>query len=277
LFLSLIMSIVIEPLVNEPAVRVENTIRVLVLADLHLGIEWDIHNNSGIVIPSQSDKGLTRVLQYIDTIKPDRVVLLGDIKHNIPWISWQEREEIPYFLDRISQNASVDIVPGNHDGDMEQLINLMPDPSHITLRPVKGFVLDNVGYFHGHTWPALELLSCKHILMAHNHPTIRFTDTLGHSSAEPAWIRTSMDHQPLEEHYRINKTQMQWSDPEVIIIPAFCELCGGAAFNESFHEDLLGPVFSSKAINLDKGEAYLLDGTRLGTLNELRKINRHDR
>jgi len=31
-------------------------------------------------------------------------------------------------------------------------------------------------------------------------------------------------------------------DPEVIIMPAFNELCGGIPFNESIREDLLGPV-----------------------------------
>lgn len=266
------MSATVQPLVNEPALIVEDTLRVLVVADIHLGIEWDLQN-SGIIVPSQSQKILERILGYTDAAGPDRIVLLGDVKHNIPQISWQERKEVPHFLETIVKEVPLDITPGNHDGDMEYLIRLIPDELKVTLQPSKGFVLDGTAYFHGHTWPAPQLLACEHIIMAHNHPTIRFTDPLGLSIAEPAWIRTRMKREPLDEHYRVHGQALPWGDPEVIIMPAFCELCGGVAFNESLHDDLLGPVFSSEAIDLDRAEAYLLDGTRLGTLSHLRKLH----
>jgi putative SbcD/Mre11-related phosphoesterase len=266
------MPATIEPLVNEPALIVEETIRVLAVADIHLGIEWDLQN-SGIVIPTQSKKALEKILEYIDNVGPDRVVLLGDVKHNIPQISWQERVEVPDFLETLAQQAPVDIIPGNHDGDIQYLIRRVPDELEVTLRAAKGFVLDGVGYFHGHTWPAAKLVACDNIIMAHNHPTIRFTDPLGASSAEPAWIRTRMNYQPLAEHYHAADKELKWSDPEVIIMPAFCELCGGVAFNESVYDDLLGPVFSSGTIDLESAQVYLIDGTRLGKLNDLKKLN----
>jgi len=265
------MSAALEPLVDEPGLVVENTIRVLVVADIHLGIEWDL-GNSGIVIPSQSDQRLAKIMEYIDEAAPERVVLLGDVKHNVPRISWQEREEVPHFLESIAKRVSVDIVPGNHDGDMEFLVRRILPGLEVTLQPARGFVLDGVGYFHGHTWPDPVLLSCDHIVMAHNHPTIRFTDPLGSSSAEPAWIRTRLNRKVLEAHFKSKAGDLPWSDPEVVIMPAFCKLCGGAAFNESLHDDLLGPVFSSGAVELDRAQAYLLDGTRLGKLGDLRKL-----
>ena len=266
------MTAALEPMVNEPALVVEDTIRVLVVADIHLGIEWDLAN-SGIIVPSQSAQGLARIMEYLDIAAPDRVVLLGDVKQNVPRISWQEREEVPHFLESIARKVPVDIVPGNHDGDMEYLLWQIPAGLEITLQPARGFVLDGVGYFHGHTWPDPELLACRHIVMAHNHPSIRFTDYLGSSSTEPAWIRTRLDRTPLESHYRLTGEDLPWSDPEVIIMPAFCQLCGGVAFNESMHDDLLGPVFAANAVDLDGGEAYLLDGTRLGKLKDLRKLD----
>ncbi len=265
------MPAALEPLVDEPGLVVENTIRVLVVADIHLGIEWDL-GNSGIVIPSQSGQGLAKIMEYIDAVAPDRVVLLGDVKHNVPRISWQEREEVPHFLESIAKRIAVDIVPGNHDGDMEFLLQRILPGLEVTLQPARGFVLDGVGYFHGHTWPDPVLLSCDHIVMAHNHPTIRFTDPLGSSSAEPAWIRTRLNRKVLEAHFKAKAGDLPWSDPEVVIMPAFCQLCGGVAFNESLHDDLLGPVFSSGAVELDGAQAYLLDGTRLGKLSDLRKL-----
>jgi len=55
-------------------------------------------------------------------------------------------------------------------------------------------------------------------------------------------------------------------------MPAFNELCGGVPFNESTQEELLGPVFSSGGIKLEASEVYLLDGTRLGLLRNIRKL-----
>jgi len=265
------MPAALEPLVDEPCLVVENNIKVLVVADIHLGIEWDL-GNSGIVVPSQSNQGLAKIMEYIDALSPERVVLLGDVKHNVPRISWQEREEVPHFLESIAKRTAVDIVPGNHDGDMEFLLQHILPGLEVTLQPARGFVLDDVGYFHGHTWPDPVLLSCDHIVMAHNHPTIRFTDPLGSSSAEPAWIRTRLNYKILEAHFKSKAGDLPWSDPEVVIMPAFCQLCGGVAFNESLHGDLLGPVFNSGAVELDVAQAYLLDGTRLGKLSDLRKL-----
>ncbi len=252
----------ISPLLNEPALVVENTFKTLVIADVHLGIEWELYQ-SGFSIPSQFEKRKMRIHDYIIKVKPERIVLLGDIKHNVPITSWQERQEVPGFLKELSAFAHLDIVPGNHDGDIEELI-----PENVTLHGMRGFVLDDVGYFHGHTWPDVELFSASHVVMSHNHPTIRFTDSLGHGVSEEVWIRTYFIEKAIKEHYG----EIKWSSPEVIIMPAFNELCGGIPFNESIHEELLGPVFANHAIELEKARAFLLDGTDLGTVGSIKKL-----
>jgi putative SbcD/Mre11-related phosphoesterase len=252
----------VNPILNEPALVVENTIKVLVIADVHLGIEWELYHR-GFSIPSQVEKRKKRICEYIENVKPERIVLLGDIKHNVPRTSWQEKKEVPDFLETIAAFAPVDIVPGNHDGDIEELIN--PD---VNVHGMRGFVLDGTGYFHGHTWPDAELLSAKHVVMSHNHPTVRLTDSLGHAVSEEVWIRTRFIKETIREHYG----DIEWKDPEVIIMPAFNELCGGIPFNESLRENLLGPVFANHAIELEKARAFLLDGTDLGTIGNIRKL-----
>lgn len=253
----------ISPILNEPALVVENRIKALVIADVHLGIEHELYY-SGISIPSQTEKRRKRICGYIRKIKPDRIVLLGDIKHNVPDISWQEKHEVPVFLEKLASSVPVDIVPGNHDGDIEKLI-----PENVTVHDMRGFVLDGTGYFHGHTWPDAELLSSHYVIMSHNHPAIRFTDSLGHRVSEPAWIRTHFIEKAMKLHYG----EINWTDPEVIIIPAFNELCGGIAFNESIHEELLGPVFANHAIELEEARAFLLDGTDVGRIGSIKKLS----
>ena len=84
------------PILNEPALVVNNTIKALVIADVHLGIEWELYHR-GFSIPSQVEKRKKRICDYLENANPDRIVLLGDIKHNVPRTSWQERKEVPDF------------------------------------------------------------------------------------------------------------------------------------------------------------------------------------
>jgi len=262
------MAIEIEPIFNEPALVVENEVRSLVIADIHLGIEWDLYT-SGFSIPSRMQSGLDRILGYIQTVRPERIILLGDVKHNVPQISWQEREELPYFLRTLAEHVHVDILPGNHDAGIEFLL---PEGKDLQLHSSRGAIIDSVGYFHGHTWPAPELLKTEYIITAHNHPTIRFTDPLGHVVVEPAWVRTRLKKEVLQAHYSSIDLNVDWKDPKVFIVPSFNELCGGVAFNESLEDDLLGPIFSSGGVELDNAELYLLDGTKLGLLKHVRKL-----
>lgn len=260
----------ITPIIEEPALIVTNTETSLVVADIHLGIEWDLYR-SGINLPSQMEGRLNRILGYIQANSPDRVILLGDVKHNVPQVSWQEKDEIPRFLETLAEHTHVDIFPGNHDGGIELLFNRQ---KNIKVHSARGAVLDGVGYFHGHTWPAPELLAASHVVTAHNHPTVRFTDAFGYSIVEPAWIRTRFNLDVLKAHFGNFDfgNPAQWANPEIFVMPAFNELCGGVPFNESTQEDLLGPVLSSGGIELEASEVYLLDGTRLGLLKNIRKL-----
>ncbi len=253
-----------EPLVNEPALTIDRT---LVLADLHIGIEYEL-SLSGINIPSQIDRRIARVLRLLDISEAERVVLLGDVKHTISKISKLEREDVPRFLRSIAELVEVDIIPGNHDAGLEYLIP-RDTPFDVELHPSKGCRISDVGLMHGHTWPASELLSCRYVLMGHNHPAIRLVDPLGYPSTKPAWIRTYF----VEDVFKKRHLNLEsWANSVVIIMPAFNELAGGIAFNEASYDTLVGPLFASRAIMLEQAQAYLLDGTYLGTIEQLARL-----
>ncbi len=251
-----------EPIVSEPALAIGRT---LVLADLHIGIEYDL-SLSGINIPSQIDHRIARALHLLDLAKAERVVLLGDIKHTISKISKLEREDVPRFLRSIAELVKVEIIPGNHDAGLEYLIP-RDTPFEIELHLSKGCRISDIGLMHGHTWPASGLLSCRFVIMGHNHPAIRLTDPLGYASSRPAWIRTRFIEDVFKKRYEDLK---EWENPIVIIMPAFNELTGGIAFNEASYDTLVGPLFAARAIMLEQAQAYLLDGTYLGTIEQLK-------
>ena len=61
-------------------------------------------------------------------------------------------------------------------------------------------------------------------------------------------------------------------------MPSFNDFLGGRPINETRprkeigKEELIGPVLRSEAVDVDEAELYLLDGTYLGTLNQLRQL-----
>jgi putative SbcD/Mre11-related phosphoesterase len=265
----------LKPLIDEPAIVIENDHKALVIADLHLGIEAAF-GQKGINIGSQTEKLLEHAIKCVKEAEPDVIILLGDVKHAVPQISYTERKEVPFFLAHLAEYAPVYVVKGNHDGYIHKLLpeRAEPDwnPKHeIHVKTTKGFLFDNVGYAHGHSWPAEELFSAPYMLIGHNHPRIRlFSANSPYTSMKPVWIRVQCDPEAVTARYP-DLTLNGRTAPWVIIMPAFNDLCGGVAFNNAKRE-LLGPI-ASKLLRLETMEVYLLDGTYIGKVCELRAHN----
>ncbi|MHC1593655.1 MAG: metallophosphoesterase [Methermicoccaceae archaeon] len=254
------MSAELEPLVDERALSVVGAERTLVVADLHIGIEYELHGE-GIHLPSHTPEMLERLKRALSK-GFDRVVLLGDVKHSPTHLSPQEREEVPVVLEELSELAHVDIVLGNHDAELAEVV-----PEGVSVHPSEGVVLDGVGYVHGHAWMSPKLLEADTIVCAHTHPLIRFVDSLGCTITLPCWLRTRLSAQVLSGVLGVPS-----EDVPLVVIPAFCALCGGVVVNDP-HSELLGVLFSSGAADVGGAECYLLDGTKLGRLCELARFS----
>jgi len=66
------------------------------------------------------------------------------------------------------------------------------------------------------------------------------------------------------------KFSVRISNPKLLIMPSFNEILGGLPVNIERPENLLGPLLQANATNIDNAEAYLLDGTLLGSVKQLR-------
>ncbi len=255
------------PILDSRALKIEiDEERVLVAADLHLGIEVEL-SKRGISLPSQMSKVKERLLKLINQENPDRLILLGDVKHNIPITSWQEQRELPGFFEEIGERVKVEILPGNHDGNIRSLV-----PKSTTVHNAHGIVIGKekrIGLMHGHAWPDPKLLKTDTIVTGHNHPAIEFRDELGARMTEPVWMRYKIDSLKLP-----NKLQREidGEGPEFLVCPAFSELISGATLNQRPPEEIPGPIFKSGAAKTNEAEIYLLDGTFLGTLGTLKKM-----
>jgi uncharacterized protein len=245
----------IQPVPNEPALLLGDQAG-LIVADLHIGIERELRE-AGLSVPSQSRQMEARLHALITTHKIKDVYLLGDIKHNIPTWTIEERTDVKFFLQRLADKTTVHILPGNHDGNIEYLT-----PPSVKIHPSSGIALDGIGLLHGHRWPGTDLSASTTLIIAHTHPTVQFTDRLGYKCIESCWLRGPCLAEKLAEKAPESACQ------QLIVIPAFNPLCGGIAVNK---EELLGPV--AGLLDVPQTSVYLLDGTSLGTIADLAEPN----
>lgn len=243
------MGVEMNPIYNEKALTIDGN---LIIADLHIGIEHGL-SKTGVKIPSQIQKMEDRILGLLSSTNSKSLIILGDLKHNIPRSSLQEYREIPELVDELSGRANVTLVKGNHDGNIERIV-----PG---VEVVKHLEIGDALLTHGHSWP--EEVNFGHVIMGHNHPCIEFEDEFGRRSREAAWIRTRFNEK-IRDFYDLKMS------PEVVIMPAFNDLISGNPFNRGGQKDLLGPFFKKETIDLTDAKAYLLDGTFLGKIGDLR-------
>jgi putative SbcD/Mre11-related phosphoesterase len=268
-----------------PAMLVEAEERLLLATDFHLGIEYELAK-MGINIPYQTDRYLEELLALVREHGPDRLLLLGDIKHGVPITSFQEKREIPRFLAALQEEVEkIDLIRGNHDANIQNLV-----PEEIEIHPSKGLILGEefkVAALHGHAWPYPRLLEADLIVMGHNHPAVQLNTPLGVRITRRVWVRGRTDRRrlaeafleqagvkpeddPLEEF--VERFEAEVNDSQVVIMPTFNDLMGGLPVNAETPKSLLGPLFRTGAIEVEDFDVYLLDGTFLGQVGFLRTL-----
>jgi len=264
--------------------------RVVIIGDLHIG--WEVNlARQGIHVPSQTSKLLEKAIQVIDVCKPTRLIFLGDVKHTVARVEMEEWRDVPEFFEKISKQVSdIQVVPGNHDGNLEPLTT-----PNVKILPSTGTVLwESIGIFHGHAWPSPELLACDSLIMGHLHPVVMFKDVLGFRIMRQVWVKAKCDGERLAKallkHLNITvegavadevkrRFNLRLKSPDCIIMPSFNDFLGGQAINKRIvggsreaRAEYIGPVLRSGSINLDDAEVYLLDGTFLGKIEQLRSF-----
>jgi putative SbcD/Mre11-related phosphoesterase len=262
--------------------------KTLVIADPHLGWEMALQEK-GIHIPSQTPKLLRKLTALLSKYKPDTLLILGDVKYTVVKAELGEWRDIPDFFTELKSHISdIGIVRGNHDANLEPLL-----PENVKLLPATGTIIGDVGLFHGHKWPSPTLLKCKTLMMGHLHPVVVFRDPAGFKITRQVWIKAKCNTEGLskillqkhgvkiegtpentvKKHYNFNPKTSQ-----IFIMPSFNDFLGGRPINETKPrkegqtQTMIGPVLRSETVDMDNAEIYLLDGTYLGTLNQLRKL-----
>jgi putative SbcD/Mre11-related phosphoesterase len=211
----------------------------LVIADLHIGYE-KILSIRGYNIPKQIKNFFEQIKELKVKTGVKNLIILGDIKHNVPKIAVEEKYDVPNFFHELSKIfEKIIVIKGNHDGLLERMVH---EPN---VEIVREKIIEDTGFIHGHTKPSNELMLCKTIIMGHVHPSFKFVDALGARHNYPCWIIGKLNPKKLKGYEKIECEK-------VVVVPAFNKFFSG-------YGKFVGPL--AKALKLN--EIYLLDLTKV--------------
>ncbi len=245
----------VRPVPGEPvAVAHCSSERALVVADYHAGLEVGLRRD-GVEIRSRADERRERLCRLLVDTGVHRVVFLGDLGDALGEPTREERAELRSLVDAVTERATITIVKGNHDGGLEAVLG---DVEGVEIVGTRGVRLGDVGFCHGHTWPDSAVVAAPTLCTAHEHPQVRLEDEVGGARTERVWLRGRLDPQGF-----IGQGYEETGD-RLVVCPAYNDLSGGTYVNEA--DGFLSPFLPE---GLTGGEAYLLDGTRLGSYERL--------
>lgn len=248
---------------NEPALLLGDA---LVIAELHIGYETELYRK-GFSVQSNTGDMLDRIRRLITETGAEELIVVGDLKHGYQELTYQEKEEVPKFLEELAERVEVHLVPGNHDSLIKEIL-----PEDIEFHSQRGWKKGDTYLCHGHAWPAEEVCDCSRLIAAHLHPTVEFIDEMGFRSVESCWLRGNVDKEALAEKYDRDVSEI---DTELgIVVPAFNHLAGGVPVNseeeaEESPEKEISPLTRNKVFNVAEMDVYLLDGTHLGRAGKI--------
>ncbi|MDO5861781.1 MAG: metallophosphoesterase [Thermoplasmata archaeon] len=154
----------------------------VVIGDLHLGYERALEQD-GLYLPRLNTGSIRDALNDImSRYEPERVVLLGDVKHDFRRAGREEREQVRGIVGLIAEDAQVVVVKGNHDNYIQNIISDMGilAVDHID---VMGYRLE-----HGH-----EDSGVRPVIIGHEHPSVRIPGAVGGGMKIQCFVHAEKD------------------------------------------------------------------------------------
>jgi putative SbcD/Mre11-related phosphoesterase len=233
--------------------------KTLLVSDLHLGLEKEMARK-GFRLPSYTIKMVERVRDLAEKYGTTKLAVLGDVKHSVGKVEDVDWSAVPWFFDTMTDIfESVEVVPGNHDGNLRTVL-----PQRVKLHSSQGTLLGSgrgrIGVCHGHAWPSEAAIASKNLVIGHSHFTYEMRDSLGSRSRESVWVFTDYDVKELMEGAGYGKAGS--GTGRLTVMPPFNKLVGGQPINRS-RSFQFGPVLSSRSVDLEGADIFMLDGTRV--------------
>ncbi len=231
--------------------------RALVIGDLHLGYE-EVMRSSGILVPSgiyeEIIKEMDAVFDFIGKKRVDKIILLGDLRHEFGKILRSEWKEVHGFIDylrgKIEDGGEIVIVKGNHDTMTKNIIKRKG------IDILDYYLWKEFVFLHGNKeFKEIYYEKIKYWIMGHAHPAVTLQD------------KNSVK----KEKYKCFLVG-KWKRKEVIIVPSFFPIIEGSDIRNSTGKDI-GLAWDFKIENFNvriiEGEKSL-DVLNFGKLSKLK-------
>jgi len=171
-------------------------IATLVIADLHIGYEEELAER-GIIVPPQWGNLRGRMETLVEKYGAKKLVILGDLKHEIL--------RTPRYLREFLRDMDVEIhlAKGNHDGGIEDMVDFQ-------VHPPSGFRIGRYGFFHGHSHPSPQVMGSDVVFMGHLHPEVSLPGSTGKGHRMPCLLKTVLTRKGIDAYN---------SNPRIYILP----------------------------------------------------------
>jgi uncharacterized protein len=218
--------------------------KTLILSDIHIGYEEAL-NKKGILIPRHQFR-LTydKLNELLKKIKPNKIIINGDLKHEFGIISETEWRHTIKIVDLfLSFTPNLFLIKGNHDKILE------PITKKRNLSVLDYLIIEDLLIIHGDKLPLDDLLrKIKTIIIGHEHPAI------------------SISNYPRVEEYKCFILG-KYKTKNLLVLPSFNLITNGT---DILKEKLLSPFINK----FDEFNVYIV-GDKIfdfGKVKELKKI-----
>jgi len=240
---------------SKPALILEGKKKHLIVTDIHIGFENKLASNDIFIGKNSTiNETIQELLEIIDTVNPDAVILLGDVKSSIKSISRNEWDEVPKFFEKIREKCDVILVPGNHDANIQKLV-----PDNISMISSTGMVEENILLTHGHTMPSENFSHVDKIIMGHVHPVFFQKDSV--INGQRVWVSIKIE----KEKIFPNKS----GELEIIIIPSFNKYF--YATHRKKYKKSISPIIN-KIKTVSTAKIVTLDGAIIGNESIIEQV-----
>ncbi len=150
--------------------------KVLVVGDLHLGYEEAL-NRTGVLVGRQMFDEMISDLNAVfgEVGKVDKVVLLGDVKHDFGGILKQEWKDVNAILDYFeSMSRRVIVVKGNHDNILGPILKKRK------MKLLGVYIWNGFAFLHGdEDYEEIWRKEIDTIIVGHGHPAVNLREPKG--------------------------------------------------------------------------------------------------
>ena len=220
----------------------EKSEKILVIGDLHLGFE-EVLRERGVMLPlnifEEVVKDFNRIFEKVGNV--DKVILLGDLKHEFGRILMDERKEIGEMFNYLRRKSKkVVVIKGNHDAIIEPIVK---DLRGVEL--VDYYLWKEFCFLHGdRDFKEIYGKKIRTWIVGHAHPAITLQEEKGSK----------------KEKYKCFLTG-RFKGKEIIIAPSFFEVNEGTDVLGNFN---LGLVWK---FNLKKFKIKIIEEDSLRVLD----------